>query len=96
MSIAFDVVRLAPEVDVKVNRAGDGYTLTATIPYSVLGFTPQSGRGYRVDFGVVYGSKAGDTNELRMNWSNKRTGLVSDIPGEANLVPSEWGMWQVR
>lgn len=96
MSIKFDVVRLAPEIDVKVNRGSDSYTLTATIPFAALGFTPQAGHGYRADFGVIYGSKAGDTNELRMNWSNKKTGLVSDIPGEANLVPAEWGVWQVR
>jgi hypothetical protein len=30
----------------------------------------------------------------RLYWSNKATGIVSDIPSEAELQPSLWGVWE--
>jgi hypothetical protein len=30
----------------------------------------------------------------RVYWSNKATGLTSDVPSEAMLTPQLWGTWQ--
>ena len=34
---------------------------------------------------------AGTTTIARQYWSNKSTGLVNDVPGEADLSPNLWG-----
>jgi hypothetical protein len=38
---------------------------------------------------------AGD-NVHRVYWTNKATGLTSDIPSEAELTPHLWGKWEFK
>ena len=79
-----------------VDREPDRYTLRASIPLDALGFHPIPGKTYRGDFGVVYSDKAGQTNVLRMHWSNKATGIISDLPSEAQIQPALWGRFEAK
>jgi hypothetical protein len=63
-----------------------------SIPLSVLGLTPQPGLRIRGDVGVLRGS--GIETVQRVYWTNKATGLVSDIPSEAELIPRLWGWFE--
>jgi len=62
-----------------------------SIPLSLLGLNPQPGLKLRGDIGVLRG-KDGQTLQ-RSYWHNKATGLMSDIPSEAELTPLIWGDW---
>jgi hypothetical protein len=61
---------------------------------TALGLNLAAGRGVRGDVGILRGSE-GRTMQ-RSYWSNQNTTIVSDLPAEARLQPSEWGRLQVR
>jgi hypothetical protein len=63
-----------------------------SIPLAVLGLQPKSGLRLRGDIGVLRGSEIQTTQ--RAYWTNKATGLVSDIPSEAELTPHLWGWFE--
>jgi hypothetical protein len=78
-----------------IDRSPQGYTLRASLPLSKIGFRPEPGKAYPGDFGIVYSDKAGQTNQLRMHWSNQATGIVSDLSQEAAIQPERWGRFAV-
>ena len=68
----------------------------AAVPLAALnGWTPDTGRTYPGDFGIVYSDAAGATNVLRMYWSNPTTGIVSDLSLEADIQPHFWGEFRI-
>ncbi|PIZ34940.1 MAG: hypothetical protein COY42_27655 [Armatimonadetes bacterium CG_4_10_14_0_8_um_filter_66_14] len=71
-------------------------TVRATIPLAELGFTPEPGKTYRGDFGIIHSDALGKTNELRMHWANQATGIVSDRALEAQIDPRQWGVFEVK
>ncbi|PIX46153.1 MAG: hypothetical protein COZ56_00135, partial [Armatimonadetes bacterium CG_4_8_14_3_um_filter_58_9] len=91
-----DEVKVLDGAHIIVDREPDRYTLRASIPLDALGFHPIPGKTYRGDFGVVYSDKAGQTNVLRMHWSNKATGIISDLPSEAQIQPALWGRFEAK
>ncbi len=73
--------------------AGDGnYELS--VPLAVLGLNPQPGGMLRGDLGILRGD--GFQTLHRVYWCNKATGIVSDVPSEAELTPQLWGRWQFQ
>jgi hypothetical protein len=60
-----------------------------SIPVAVLGLKPTPGTTLRGDVGLLRGDGLRTTQ--RVYWSNKASGLVSDIPSEAELAPQLWG-----
>ena len=59
-------------------------------------FKPTVGKTYRGDFGVIYSDKEGRINQLRMNWSNKNTGLTADVSREVRIYPERWADIEVK
>ena len=66
-------------------------TYLFSIPLDVLGLKPAPGERIKADIGLLRGS-AVDTLQ-RVYWSNKATGITSDVPSEAELTPNLWGEW---
>jgi hypothetical protein len=60
-----------------------------SIPLELLGLKPKPGENLRGDIGLLRGDGLRTTQ--RVYWSNKATGLVSDVPSEAELTPQLWG-----
>jgi hypothetical protein len=60
----------------------------------VLGLKPRHGQTLRGDLGVLRGN--GYETLQRAYWSNKASGLVSDLPSEAELTPRLWGTWRME
>lgn len=90
-TFAFDRVVRAPEVKVATSPMNGGYFVEAAIPWKVLGITPQAGLKLRGDVGILFADNGGTQTIARQYWSNKATGLVNDVPGEADLTPQLWG-----
>ena len=65
-----------------------------SIPLTTLGFQPEPGQVYRGDIGVLRGN--GFQTLQRAYWANKASGLVSDVPSEAELTPQLWGRFEVE
>ncbi len=97
--IYFDRVRQVGGVNgVKLASAAieRGYFVTVQLPWSLLGVTPAAGLKLRADVGVLFADSGGMVTVSRQYWSNKATGLVNDIPGEAELTPSLWGTFVLK
>ena len=91
-TFVFDQVE---EVSNKVKLAADGKgNYEISVPLEVLNLKPQPGMRIRGDIGVLRGD--GSQTLARMYWSNKATGIVSDVPSEAELLPSLWGIWEFQ
>jgi len=43
------------------------------------------------DVGVLFADSSGKNTVARHYWNNQNTGLVNDVPGEADLAPGLWG-----
>ena len=84
-------VQLASNVLRDDKNAVKEATFELSIPLSTLALTPELKQAIRADIGVLRGN--GYQTLQRVYWSNKSTGLVSDIPSEAELLPHLWGTW---
>jgi hypothetical protein len=89
--ITFDRVVKVPQVAVAMQPISGGYLVQASIPWTLLGIAPSKGLKLRGDLGVLSADGGGTQTIARRYWSNKATGLVNDIPGEADLEPATWG-----
>jgi len=90
-TITFDKVE---DVSSLIEFAGAEGNYEVSVPLAALGFKPASGAKIRGDIGVLRGS-GGETN-ARVYWSNKATGIVSDVPDEAMLNPALWGTFEFK
>ena len=91
MTIYFDRVTQPSEVKVVTTPISGGYLVEAAVPWTVLGVKPSPGLKLKADFGILGADKTGATTISRQYWSNRATGLVNDVPGEADLTPKLWG-----
>lgn len=88
-TVRFDRV---DDVSGSVTLAGSGGDYEVSVPLSLLGLVPAPGLAARGDIGVLRGN--GFQTLQRVYWHSKATGLVSDIPSEAELTPPLWGTWR--
>jgi len=79
----------ADDVSSQVELAGKDGNYELSIPLAALGLKPEAGKSLRGDLGILRGD--GLTTTARVYWSNKSTGITSDVPSEAMLAPSLWG-----
>jgi hypothetical protein len=66
-------------------------TFTFSVPLTTLGLKPVAGTKIKADIGILRGD--GAQTIQRVYWSNKATGITSDVPSEAELTPRLWGEW---
>jgi hypothetical protein len=72
-------------------KALDAGSFLFSIPLDTLGLKPAPGMRIRADIGILRGSPVQTLQ--RVYWSNKATGITSDVPSEAELTPNLWGEW---
>jgi hypothetical protein len=85
-TVTFDRVE---QVSQGVRLAGEGGGYEFSVPLATLGLEPTSGAVILGDVGILRGE--GGVTVQRLYWSNKATGIISDVPGEAMLHPDLWG-----
>ena len=95
-TIYFDRVSEPADVQTASGPISGGYFLEAKIPWSRLGVTPTPGLKLKGDFGILSADSGGTTCVARQYWSNQATGLVNDVPGEAELQPNLWGSIEIE
>ena len=66
-------------------------SFVVSVPLQVLGLKPVAGERISADVGILRGD--GTQTQQRVYWSNKATGITSDVPSEAELTPNLWGQW---
>jgi hypothetical protein len=95
-TIYFDRVRALPDVKIAMAPIGGGFVVEAAIPRTSLNIPLQPGMKLKGDVGVLFADSGGTITISRQYWSNKATGLVNDIPGEADLIPRLWGQFELK
>jgi hypothetical protein len=87
-SIAIDTVT---DVSDSVQLDAENGSYVFSIPLETLGLNPRAGQIIKADIGILRGN--GIQTTQRVYWSNKATGITSDVPSEAQLTPALWGDW---
>jgi hypothetical protein len=82
------------DISGSVVLAGHDGDFEFSVPLGVLGLRPEKGAEILGDLGILRGDGAQTTR--RIYWNNLDTGLVSDLPSEARLRPTNWGVWRFR
>lgn len=98
VQVVTDQVTLASQTvkDLKLDKDGSiqQTTYEVSIPLSVFGLKPKSGDKIKFDIGILRGD--GSQTLQRVYWTNKASGIVSDIPSEAELIPALWGELEIK
>jgi hypothetical protein len=82
------------DVSAEIQLAGTGGNYEFSIPLATLGLKPNAGTSLKGDIGILRGS--GTAVTARVYWSNKATGITSDVPSEAALTPLLWGPVEIK
>jgi len=92
-TISLDAVEdVSNFVELKSLQDGDNAgTFVFSVPLKTLGLDPIPGEKIKADIGILRGN--GTQTVQRVYWSNKATGITSDVPSEAELTPDLWGDW---
>jgi hypothetical protein len=87
--VTFDDVE---DVSRFVELASDGGNYVISVPLSLLGIDSPQGKVYRGDAGIVLSD--GLRARARLYWHNKSDSMTADVPSEARLNPSQWGVFK--
>ena len=86
------VVRLdSAKISLRRDAAQGLATLEAAIPLADLGIDAKRTADLYGDVGVIFADQSGRSRSLRLYYYNRHTEMVSDVPTEATLQPSQWG-----
>jgi hypothetical protein len=86
-----DVVKRLTGATAKSKTAISGYSVTLRVPLAELGLDVEKVASLKGVIGVIYSDPTGTSRVARLYWSDKQTGLVSDIPSEARIEPARFG-----
>ena len=84
-----DQLELTQDVERSPSSGTKRFIYRISIPLKTLRLVAPAGTSLKGDIGVLRGN--GIETLQRSYWSNKATGLVSDVPSEAELTPKMWG-----
>jgi hypothetical protein len=86
-TVIFDQVE---DVSGKIHfAAGKNGEYELSLPLALLNIKPAEGLQLKGDIGILRGDE--ELTVSRVYWNNKATGIVSDVPSEAELTPALWG-----
>ena len=88
---SIDVVRVLDGAVIRQSSGITGYSVLVTVPLAELGLDPAKIGAVRGVVGVIFSDPAGRNRAARIHWFDKQTGLVSDVPSEARMMPQRWG-----
>ncbi len=89
-----EVVDVSNLVELYAVPGADAGSFVVSIPLDALGLKPVAGQTIQADIGILRGD--GVQTLQRVYWSNKATGITSDVPSEAELTPGLWGRWTFK
>jgi hypothetical protein len=87
--VTFDDVQ---DVSKYVEVGANGGNYEFSVPLSVLGLKDPVGKTLRGDVGFVLSD--GLRARARIYWHNKWDSMTADVPSEARLNPSQWGLFK--
>jgi len=92
----YERIVVLADAKVAVQRQEKSYSLEAAVPLAVIGFKPESGKSYAIDFGILYSDTQGAKTIQRSYWANSNTAITGDIPIESRIEPSRLGTARIE
>ena len=87
-----DQIKQLTDAQVGFSTDGNGYEVTAAIPWADLGVdAPKLGSHIKGDMGILQSDQNGVQTVGRLYWSGKSQTVTADLPSEARLAPPLWG-----
>jgi len=65
------------------------------MPLASIGLDAATTREIKGIIGVIFSDPAGHDRASRLYWHDKNTGLVSDVPSESSVNPTNWGTIEI-
>jgi len=91
-TVTFDRVQdISAQIQFAVGADGN---YEVAVPLALLKLKPEAGVAVKGDIGILRGD--GTQTLSRVYWHNKATGIVSDVPSEAELTPNLWGNFEFK
>jgi len=87
----FDIVKRLESATVTVKTGPGGYSALLTVPLDQLGLDLDKVDVLKGVVGVIFSDPSGTNRTARLYWHDKTTGMVSDVPTESRLTPTNWG-----
>ncbi|MFZ2656157.1 MAG: hypothetical protein WAX69_14595 [Victivallales bacterium] len=96
VEVAFDDVLEIKDAKIVITDSQDGYVVEVSVPIKALFDTPLwKGRVIQGDIGIIVADST-SRRVARIYRFNQDTHVVSDVPTEARLTPSQWGEIEVE
>jgi hypothetical protein len=86
-----DEVSVVEEANVKIEEIPDGWHLTAFLPWTALGLEEPPQRSLLGDVGLILADPEGTRAVARHYYFDRGSQVVSDLPSEVRVDPSQWG-----
>ncbi len=87
-----DEISIMDKVDVKIENTPTGYHLRARIPWESLRLPKAPAGELRGDLGVIVADQEGARSVARYYYFDQTSQVVSDLPSEVRVNPSQWGI----
>lgn len=90
-SVEVDDVDIVTEAKVRIEQTSTGWRLWAYLPWRSLGFDKAPTGEFQGDVGLILSDPEGTRAVARHYYFDRGSQVVSDLPGEVRVDPSEWG-----
>ncbi len=90
-SVSVDEVRALKTARVEIKKNDKGYTADICIPWKELGFEKPPQGVFKGDVGVLVADREGVRTVARYYYYDQKSQVVSDLPSETMVDPSQWG-----
>jgi hypothetical protein len=86
-----DEIKVLEKVRVNIKKGTKSYSAKIIIPWKELGLSEVPDGIIKGDVGVIMSDSAGTRNVARYYYYDQNSQVVSDLPSEAKVDPSQWG-----
>ncbi|MFA6291917.1 MAG: hypothetical protein WC637_09065 [Victivallales bacterium] len=93
-TVSVDDIKILKTARVEVKKEGKGYSATVTIPWKELDFEKSPQGVFRGDVGILVADPEGVRTVARYYYYDQKSQVVSDLPSETMVDPSQWGTFE--
>jgi hypothetical protein len=90
--VAVDEVKILEKARISIKKVKNGYSVRVSIPWRELGFDKKPQGIYRGDVGILVADPQGTRTVARYYYYDQKSQIVSDLPSETMVDPSQWGI----
>jgi hypothetical protein len=91
MTVSVDEIKILKKASIKIKTTPKGYFAQISIPWQELGFSSPPQGSLKGDIGILVADSEGLRTVARYYYFDQKSQIVSDLPSETMVDPSQWG-----